>query len=96
MLKLCDKFICKPLSVIFKSCLTQGIFPYEWKKANVVPIHKKTKNSVLKTTDLCLFSKSVAKFLERIIDNMMFQYFIKNNPTFVNQSGFKPCDSCSN
>ena len=27
MLKLCDKSICKPLSIIFKSCLTQGIFP---------------------------------------------------------------------
>ena len=26
MLKLCDKTICKPLNIIFKSCLTQGIF----------------------------------------------------------------------
>ena len=62
MLKLCDKSICKPLSIIFKSCLTQGIFPSEWKKANVVPIHKKTTSSVLQTTDLSLFSQSVAKF----------------------------------
>ena len=29
MLKLCDKSICKPLNIIFKSCLTQGIFPSE-------------------------------------------------------------------
>ena len=62
MLKLCDKSICKPLSIIFKSCLTQGIFPSEWKKANVVPIHKKTTSSVLQTTDLSLFSQFVAKF----------------------------------
>ena len=27
MLKLCDNSICKPLSIIFKSCLTQDIFP---------------------------------------------------------------------
>ena len=41
MLKLWDKSICKPLSIIFKSCLTQGIFLSEWKKSNVVPVHKK-------------------------------------------------------
>ena len=40
MLKLCDKSICKPLNIIFKSCLTQDISPLEWKKANVAPIHK--------------------------------------------------------
>ena len=27
MLNLCDKSICKPFTIIFKSCLTQGIFP---------------------------------------------------------------------
>ena len=62
MLKLCDKSICKLLSIVFKSCLTQGIFPSEWKKANVVPIHKKPSSSVLQTTDISLFSQSVAKF----------------------------------
>ena len=62
MLKLCDKSICKLLGIVFKSCLTQGIFPSEWKKANVVPIHKKPSSSVLQTTDMSLFSQSVAKF----------------------------------
>ena len=61
ILKLCDKSICKALSSIFKSCLTEGIFPSEWKKANV-PIHKKTTSSVLKTAEMSLFSQSVAKF----------------------------------
>ena len=62
MLKLCDKSIFKPLSIAFKSCLTQRIFPSEWKKTNVVLIHKeKTTSSVLQTTDLSLFSQSVAK-----------------------------------
>ena len=35
MVKLCNASLCKPLGLIFKSCL-------EWKKANVVvPAHKK-------------------------------------------------------
>ena len=41
MLKLSDKAICKPFHMIFTSCLETGVFPIHWKKANVVPIHKK-------------------------------------------------------
>ena len=45
MLKICDESICKPLSIIFRSCLENGKFPSEWKKANVLPISKKKKKS---------------------------------------------------
>ena len=41
MLKLCGKSICKPLVLIFQSCIKQGKVPTEWKKANIVPVHKK-------------------------------------------------------
>ena len=40
MLKLCGPSLCKPLSIIFKSCLSQMKFPVEWKKANVVPMRE--------------------------------------------------------
>ena len=39
MVKLCGKSICKPLDLIFQSCIKHGEFPTEWKKANVVPVH---------------------------------------------------------
>ena len=41
MLKICGDSFLKPLELIFKSCIESGKFPIEWKKANVVPIHKK-------------------------------------------------------
>ena len=41
MLKICGPSICKPHEIIFKSCLENEIFPFELKKANVVPVHKK-------------------------------------------------------
>lgn len=41
MLKLCDTSIIRPLSIIFNNCLHSAIFPDTWKKANIVPIHKK-------------------------------------------------------
>ena len=41
LLKICDSAIVKPLSIIFKNCLQTGTFPNNWKKSNVVSIHKK-------------------------------------------------------
>ena len=41
MLKICGDSMLKPLELIFRSCLENGKFPIEWKKANVVPVYKK-------------------------------------------------------
>ena len=48
MLKICGKSIYKPLQFIFRSCIENGKFPSEWKKANVVPVHKKGNKQTLK------------------------------------------------
>ena len=41
MLKLCAPAVSKPLNLIFKKCLNEGVFPKAWKFANVQPIIKK-------------------------------------------------------
>ena len=41
MLKLSQKSILKPLKLIFENYLRTRLFLDQWKKANVVPIHKK-------------------------------------------------------
>ena len=41
MLKEWGKSICKPLDLTFQSCIKHGKFPSEWKKANIVHVHKK-------------------------------------------------------
>ena len=38
----------------FKEALSTGLFPSEWKKRNIVPIHKKVDKQVLK--NYCLKS----------------------------------------
>ena len=67
MSKLCGPSLCEPLSIIFKSCLSRMKFHMEWKKANVVPIHKKKKkmiNTASKTTGLLLCFRSAVRFLK--------------------------------
>ena len=43
MIKLCEESIVIPLKIIFEESLKCGVFPEIWKKANVVPVHKKIK-----------------------------------------------------
>ena len=52
MLKICGNSIWKPLEIIFKNCLKEGTFPNEWKKNNVVAIHKKMINKSYPIIDL--------------------------------------------
>ena len=46
MVIICGETIVEPLFIIFNNCLAKGIFPKCWKKANVVPIHKKMKKII--------------------------------------------------
>ena len=47
MLKICGYSIYKPLQLIFRSCIENEKFPSEWKKANVVLVHKKGNKQTL-------------------------------------------------
>ena len=46
MTKICGKSIFKPLQLIVSQCIDTGSFSLKWKKANVVPVHKKVINNV--------------------------------------------------
>ena len=47
MLKICDSAIIKPLSIIFRNCISQSTFPDIWKKSNICCIHKKGDKQVI-------------------------------------------------
>ena len=44
MLNICDSAIVEPLKILFVNSVNQAVFPSRWKKANVIPFHKKTKS----------------------------------------------------
>ena len=96
MLKICDKSICKPLELIFQSCIKHGKFPNEWKMANVVPVHKKSDKQILENYRPVSLLPICGKVFERLIYNSLFEYFIQNDLISPYQSGFKPGDSCTN
>ena len=96
MLKLCDDSLCRPLELIFKDCLTNGIFPSDWKKGSIVPVHKKNDKQCLNNYRPISLLPICSKIFERLIFNEMFEFFIENNLISQHQSGFKPGDSYIN
>ena len=94
MIKICGESILKPLELIFKSCLENGKFPNEWKKANVVPVHKRNNKQLIENYRPISLLPVCGKILERLIYNKMFEFFTENELISQNQSGFKPGDSC--
>ena len=94
MLKLSQKSILKPLKLFFENCLRTTLFPDQWKKANVVPIHKKGDKQLLENYRLVSLLPICDKILEHLIFNSLFNYFIENNLLSPHHSGFIPGDSC--
>ena len=96
MIKICGKSLYKPLEKIFTSCIIKGEYPPDWKKANVVSLHKKCDKQSLKNYRSISLLPIFGKIFKRIIYNYIFNYLTTNKLISNNQSGFKPGDSCVN
>ena len=95
-IKLCGISICKPLETIFQNCLRSGKFPFEWKKANVVPTFKKGDKQCIKNSRPVSLLPVCGKVFERLLYNSMFSFFSENDLIMSKQFGFRPGDSCTN
>ena len=96
MLKLYVEAINRPLNIIFKTCLNTGKFPLEWKKGNVVPIHKKDDKRNVKNYRPVSLLPLCRMIFECQIYNVMYDLLFENNLLSLNQLGFRSCDSCIN
>ena len=92
MLKLCASSISKPLLLLLS--LENECFPNKWKKAKIVPIHKKGDEHLIQNYRPVSLLPICGKIFEKIIFNSLFQYLENNNLLNPHQSGFCPGDSC--
>ena len=77
MVKICGPSIYRPLEIIFNQCLETGVFPSEWKKGNIVPIHKKGDKQMLQNYRPVSLLPICGKILERLMFNEMFEFLLK-------------------
>ena len=79
LLKICDSSIVRPFSIIFKNCLQTGTFHNNWKKSNVLPIHKKGDKHLLQNYRPVSLLPVCTKIFERIVFYPMLEFLEENN-----------------
>ena len=89
MLKICGSSVCKPLQIIYKSCLNKG-------KAKVVPVHKKNDKQLVKNYPPNSLLPICGKIFERVLYNSLFNFLNQNDLISPAHSGFKSAESCIN
>ena len=94
MIQVCDDSIILPLEIIFKTALNSGIYPDQWKKANVVPVHKKDSKNLLKSYRPISLLPICGNIFEKCIYESLYTYFESNSIISPCQSGFRKEDSC--
>ena len=94
MIKICCQSLTLPLKVIFEHSIKKGKFPEIWKKANVVPVHKREDKMLVKNYRPISLLPIFGKMFERVIYNSLFNYFQSNRLFRPSQSGFLPGDLC--
>ena len=94
MLKLCATSISKPLHILFNNSVISECFPNEWKKANVIPVHKKGDKQIINNYRPVSLLPICSKIFEKIIFNSLFKYLEDNKLLNCNQSVFRSGDSC--
>ena len=94
MIKACGNSISLPFKLIFKSMINESVFPEDWKKSNVVPIHKKESKNLIKNYRPIILLPIFSKVFERLVFNALFNFFLQNKLFTPCQSGFIPGDSC--
>ena len=96
VLKHCAKSLSFPYSKLFNKSLETGIFPSQWKQANVCPVFKKdNKSDKTNYRPISLLSSS-SKILEKIVYKRLYEYLMDNNLLIEQNSGFKRKDSTVN
>ena len=79
MIKMCDESIVFPLKLIFESALKFGVYPDKWKKANVIPVHKKERKNLLMNYRPISLLPLCGKIFEKCIYNSLYGYLQSND-----------------
>ena len=96
MIKICDKSLVKPLTLLFNYSIKNSCYLDIWKKSNIVPVHKKNDKRLVNNYPPVSLLPIFGKIFEKNIFNRMYNFLLNKNLLNPNQSGFRPSDSCIN
>ena len=76
--------------------MTILFFPELWKKSNIIPVYKKSKNRNFENNCSISLLPIFSKVFEKIIFNKMYTFLQDEQLLNPNKSGFRPSDLCIN
>jgi Reverse transcriptase (RNA-dependent DNA polymerase)/Endonuclease-reverse transcriptase len=95
LLKELKNILCKPLAIIFRFSVDNGVVPQDWKRAKVVPIYKKGSKSDPGNYRPVSLTSVPCKILESLIKDAVMNHLINENLIKQSQHGFMPGRSCT-
>ena len=93
LIKIAGAAIVPSLTKLFNTCLVNKRVPSDWKKANVIPLHKKDDRDALNNYRPVSILPAISKLFERVIFKHVYNFFHQNKLLTKHQSGFRPNDS---
>ena len=88
MIKMCDEYLVRPLSIIFQNYLNSCIYPSAWKKANVIPVSKKDNKQCVYNYRPVSLLPVFGKIFEELIFNEIYSFLDREKLLNTSQSGF--------
>ena len=83
-----------PLARIFNLSLKEGVVPFEWKEANIIPLFKKGSRNKSENYRPVSLTSVICKLLERLIKDHMVDFLVKHKLLNSSQHGFLKARSC--
>ena len=77
MIKLCINTVAHLLTLIFQNSIAAGTFPTQWKRANIVSIHKKNDKQIVSNYRPVSLLPLCSKIFEKLIFNELFKFFLR-------------------
>ena len=77
-----------PLARVFNLSLKEGVVPFEWKEANIIPLFKKGSRNKSENYRPVSLTSVICKLLERLIKDHMVDFLVKHKLLNSSQHGF--------
>ena len=83
-----------PLARVFNLSLKEGVVPFEWNEANIIPLFKKGSRNKSENYRPVSLTSVICKLLERLIKDHMVEFLVKHKLLNSSQHGFLKARSC--
>ena len=83
-----------PLTRVFNFSLKEGVVPFEWKEANIIPLFKKGSRNKSDNYSRVSLTSLICKLLQRLIKEHMVDILVRHKLLNQFQNGFLTARSC--